>query len=88
MDGKFDNMVNMVFSNLKSLPHFIKYMKFMCDTACLSNKSKEQQEKETLDYLFSCAKIIVRNPNIAPDKIYGWWFGLKGYRKPRKLVLC
>lgn len=77
-----------VFKNLQSSEPFQKVLKWWCDTAPLSGKTASQQKKETIEQLRQCAKIIVRNPNIKVSRIFGWWFALDGYRKPRNIILC
>lgn len=76
-----------VFDYIKNLDVFKKLLNFMCTTACLAKKTKEQQREETMEHLRKCAKIMVLNPNIEPSRIYGWWFAYDGYRKPRNIIL-
>lgn len=88
MATKLNKVEQEVFNNLKETETFKAHLNWWCTTACLSGKTAAEQRKETLDYLRKCARIIVRNPNIEPHKIYGWWFGCTGYRKPRNIVLA
>lgn len=84
---KLNGLETAVYKTLLGLNCFQKYMEFACDTACLSGKTRRQMKSETLEHLRLCVKIIVRNQNIEAGKIYGWWFGYKGFNKPRGLVL-
>ena len=87
MATKLSKEEQTVFNALKETDVYKRVAKWWEDTSCLSGKTKAQQRKENLEHLRKCARIIVRNPNIKTSSIFGWWFAMDGYRKPRNIIL-
>lgn len=72
---------------LKTVKEVLKNrMDFLITTEQIySHCTRAEARKKVNEDVKECAHLIALNRDMAPEKIFGWYFGFNGYRKPRNL---
>lgn len=88
MATRLNTIERQIYNSVKSLACYKRINEFMNNTACIDGKTRRQQCKDNDEHLRKFAKLAVANPSVRLDRLFGWWFGLDGYRRPANLIFA